>query len=90
MREKKDKEYFFEIFGAGSDGQLSIEPAVINFDIVKVNFNKKVYATLHNYSNCTFYIELVLYPTLKNNNNNNNNFGGTNTNFNNILSNEAN
>lgn len=32
----------------------------MDFDIVKVNFNKKSYATLHNYSNCTFYIELKL------------------------------
>lgn len=32
----------------------------MDFDIVKVNFNKKNYATLHNYSNCTFYIELKL------------------------------
>lgn len=32
----------------------------MDFQIVKVNFNKQQYATLHNYSNCTFYIELKL------------------------------
>lgn len=52
--------YTFEIFGAGGDGSLNIEPKIIDFGIVKVNFNKKVYATLHNHSNCTFYVELVL------------------------------
>ena len=35
---------------------------IIDFGIVKVNFNKKQYAVLHNYSNCTFYIELSLRP----------------------------
>ncbi len=34
--------YLFEIFGAGGDGSLSIEPEHIDFGIVKVNFNKKV------------------------------------------------
>lgn len=57
--------YNFEIFGAGGDGSLSIEPEKMDFDIVKVNFNKKKYATLHNYSNCTFYIELKLRRNTK-------------------------
>ena len=47
-----------EIFGAGGDGSLYIEPSIIDFDVEKVNFNNKKYATLHNFSNCTFYIEL--------------------------------
>lgn len=29
---------------------------------MKVNFNKKVFATLHNHSNCTFFVELILHP----------------------------
>ena len=37
---------------------------IIDFGIVKVNFNKKQYAILHNYSNCTFYIELSLRPNI--------------------------
>lgn len=52
----------FEIFGAGGDGSLNIEPKLIDFQIVKVNFNKKVFATLHNHSNCTFFVELILHP----------------------------
>lgn len=52
--------YNFEIFGAGGDGSLSITPEQLQFDVVKVNFRDKKYATLHNYSDVTFYIELKL------------------------------
>lgn len=52
--------YTFEIIGAGGDGSLSISPEKLEFDVVKVNFSEKKYATLHNYSNVTFYIELKL------------------------------
>lgn len=37
----------------------------IDFNIIKVNFNTKKYATLINDSNCTFYIELILKPKIK-------------------------
>lgn len=53
-------EYPLEIIGAGSDGSLQITPSVINFEIVKVNFNKKVYCTLENLSHCTFFVEIKL------------------------------
>lgn len=52
--------YNFEIFGAGGDGSLNITPEQLQFDVVKVNFRDKKYATLHNYSNVTFYVELKL------------------------------
>jgi len=55
-------EYWFEIFGAGSDGHLRLNVNKIDFNIIKVNFNTKKYATLINDSNCTFYIELILRP----------------------------
>lgn len=44
--------------GQGSDGALKMWPQLIDFDIVKVNFNKKVYVTLENNSDCTFWVEL--------------------------------
>ena len=50
------------IFGSGGDGFLRMLPEVVDFDIVKVDFNKKVYATLENVSDCTFYVELYLKP----------------------------
>ena len=54
-REPKVVEYNFEILGAGGDGSLDIQSRskqdFIDFDIVKVHFNKKEYATLHNHSN---------------------------------------
>jgi hypothetical protein len=37
-----------------------MEPEIIDFGIVKVNFNKKIIAKLENFSNCTFYVELRL------------------------------
>ena len=37
----------------------------MDFGIIKVNFNTKKYATLVNDSNCTFYVELILRPKLK-------------------------
>jgi hypothetical protein len=42
LREPLTINYTFEIFGAGGDGSLNIEPKLIDFQIVKVNFNKKV------------------------------------------------
>ena len=54
QREGKIVDYTFDVHGAGGDGSLEIESRskekCINFDIVKVNFNKKEYATLHNFS----------------------------------------
>ena len=61
-REKIIVDYQFEIIGAGGDGALSITPLEIDFGIVKVNFNKKVYFILENFSNYMFYIELNLKP----------------------------
>ena len=60
--EKNVVDYKFEIIGAGGDGALSITPLEIDFGIVKVNFNKKVYFVLENFSNYMFYIELNLKP----------------------------
>lgn len=50
----------FEVIGQGSDGALSFIPSSINFEDVKVNFNKKVYVTLKNTSNCMFNVQLYL------------------------------
>ena len=75
LREPLTINYMFEVFGAGGDGSLNIEPKLIDFEIVKVNFNLKVsyihiirqrFATLHNLSNCTFYVELNLHPVNSN------------------------
>jgi len=51
-----------EVFGEGGDGSLILEPKKIDFGIVKVNFNKMLKVTLHNYSHVTFYVELDLRP----------------------------
>ena len=61
-REKTIVNYQFEIIGAGGDGALDINPQEIDFGIVKVNFNKKVYFVLENFSNYMFYVELNLKP----------------------------
>ncbi|EGR30025.1 hypothetical protein IMG5_144000 [Ichthyophthirius multifiliis] len=60
MRNPMEVSYNFEVFGAGGDGSLSIQPEKMEFDVVKVGFTDKKYATLHNFSNCTFYVELKL------------------------------
>jgi hypothetical protein len=49
------------MFGEGGDGSLSLTPKTLDFNIVKVNFTKKKTLTLHNHSNCTFFIQLNLY-----------------------------
>ena len=49
-------DYCFTIIGSGGDGCLKLSPDLINFGIVKVNFNKKIYATLENISDCTFFV----------------------------------
>jgi len=49
------------MYGAGGDGSLSLTPKTLDFQIVKVNFTKKQTLTLHNHSNCTFFIQLNHY-----------------------------
>ena len=67
-RIRNEIDYKFEIIGAGGDGSLNITtttpetPDEINFGIVKVNFNKKQYFILENFSNYMFYVELSLKP----------------------------
>ena len=65
QRKPEQLVYNLEIFGKGGDGSLSIEPEFIDFDIVKVNFNKKVYATLYNKSDVTFYVEVQIKSNAK-------------------------
>ncbi|CAD8141208.1 unnamed protein product [Paramecium octaurelia] len=65
QRKPIELSYQFEIFGQGTDGELELNVKQIDFNIIKVNFNTKKYATLINNSNCTFYIELVLRPRSK-------------------------
>eukprot|EP00828_Plagiopyla_frontata_P018328 TRINITY_DN2353_c0_g1_i13.p1 TRINITY_DN2353_c0_g1~~TRINITY_DN2353_c0_g1_i13.p1 ORF type:complete len:916 (-),score=111.90 TRINITY_DN2353_c0_g1_i13:56-2803(-) len=60
QKELKSVDYNFTIFGAGGDGCLRLSPELIDFGIVKVNFNKKIYATLENVSDCTFFVQLSL------------------------------
>lgn len=61
-RVRNSANYNFEIIGAGGDGSLKITPELIDFGIVKVNFNEKFYFVLENFSNYMFYVELVLKP----------------------------
>jgi len=48
------------VVGVGGNGSLSVEPEKLDFGIVKINFNKKVYAALTNNSNCKFFVQLRL------------------------------
>ena len=58
VKERIIENYKYEIIGAGGDGSLQITPEIIDFGIVNVNFNKKVYFTIQNVSDCTFFVEL--------------------------------
>jgi len=53
-------EYMLQIYGTGGDCPLSVEPATIDFDIVKINFSKSLVATVRNDSNCTFHLQVQL------------------------------
>ncbi len=59
---EKRVNYKIEVIGSGGDGSICIEPKIIDFDIVKVNFNKTITATLQNLSSTSFYVELEIRP----------------------------
>jgi hypothetical protein len=49
------------ILGKGADGDLIIEPAVLDFKTVKIGFNEKLSFSIKNPTICNFYIKL-LFP----------------------------
>mgnify|MGYP003880634599 FL=1 len=61
-RARQEKEYKVQVFGVGGDGSLAMEPQVVDFGIVKVDFNNKKTVTLDNFSNVSFYVEVEIRP----------------------------
>lgn len=61
--EKQDRRLFkktVKILGKGNDGELTIQPAVLDFGTVKVGFEKKLYFSIYNPSLCNFIIKLEI------------------------------
>ena len=57
---KNSRQYFKEIYaiGKGSDGDLKIEPSLLEFGTVKVGFHKKLFFSIYNPTMTNFYIKL--------------------------------
>ena len=58
--EKNGREYSKELYviGKGSDGDLKVEPSVLEFGTVKVGFHKKLFFSIYNPTMTNFYIKL--------------------------------
>ena len=58
--EKNGREYSKELYiiGKGSDGELKVEPSVLEFGTVKVGFHKKLFFSIYNPTMTNFYIKL--------------------------------
>ena len=61
-RTRQEAKYKIEVFGVGGDGSLSLEPSVLDFGIVKVDFSNKKTVTLENFSNINFFVEIEIKP----------------------------
>jgi len=58
---KTDKRTFkkiIKIIGKGNDGDLKIEPALLDFGTVKVGFEKKLKFSIFNPTICNFYVKI--------------------------------
>lgn len=63
FKSKFDKRVFkkvLKIKGKGNDGDLKIEPALLEFGTVKVGFEKKLKFSIFNPTICNFYVRLEL------------------------------
>lgn len=49
-----------KIIGKGADGELKIEPAILQFNTVKVGFHHKMSFSIFNPTICNFYVKLVI------------------------------
>ena len=58
-----ESNYNIKIFGEGKDGELSIKPDNVDFDIIMVNFVYTKKFTLYNNSDTTFYVGVKLEIT---------------------------
>lgn len=47
-----------KIIGAGADGVFKIDPLILDFGTVKVNFQEKKHFSIYNTSICNFYVQL--------------------------------
>ena len=58
--EKNEREYSKELYiiGKGSDGDLKVEPSLLEFGTVKVGFHKKLFFSIYNPTMTNFYIKL--------------------------------
>lgn len=55
---EESNEFKINVFGEGSDGEVTIEPEKLDIGIVMVNFVKTTQLTLHNKSESTFNIKI--------------------------------
>jgi len=60
--ERKESNYELMVFGMGGDDSLAIQPELLDFGIVKVNFSEKRFFTIENFSHITFYVKIQLKP----------------------------
>ena len=61
--DKHDKRIYtkeIKLLGKGSDGDLTLEPAILQFGTVKVGFHKKLAFSIYNPTICNFYVKLVI------------------------------
>ena len=79
---KNNREYIKEIMiiGKGSDGELKIEPNILEFGTVKVGFHKKLSFSIFNPTMTNFYIMLEFEKQNNENNLDNNNINNNDNN----------
>ena len=84
---KNKREYIKEInlIGKGNDGQLKIEPSILEFGTVKVGFHKKLCFSLFNPTITNFYIKLEKEKKELTNKENTNNSKDASTNIDDII-----
>lgn len=60
---KKESVYEILVFGHGGEDSLDIQPKLLDFGIVKVNYTAKETFTLENFSDFTVYVKLSVKPS---------------------------
>jgi hypothetical protein len=61
--DKHDKRIYrktLKILGQGADGELRLDPPLLQFGTVKVGFYKKMYFSIYNPTICNFYVKLEI------------------------------
>ncbi|EGR30774.1 hypothetical protein IMG5_123900 [Ichthyophthirius multifiliis] len=55
-QEEEKMDIQMEVQGEGNDGNILVQPRVLDFKIVKVNFSEKKSVQIQNMSDCTFFV----------------------------------